>query len=179
MHNLLSAESKKEVRKEYLWRLFVVALSLLVLLGIILLLSLLPSSILSRSKEKEALGKKETLNESIFALESQNLTSLLQDTKEKLESLKTKGNSLPLHIIIRKVLEHKNQGIEIVGFTASPEKEKVRELSLAGIADSRENLVEFKKSLEQEKTFIVSLPVSNFAKQTDIDFIATLRIQIE
>lgn len=179
MNNLLLNEDKKRVIREYLTRLFVVFLFLLAFLGGIFFLSLLPSDISSWSKEKAIQSQKQAVDQAVFSLESENLNFLISDVKEKVESLKKGSSGLPLHVVLEKILAHKNSGIVITGFIFQPEKTKNRQVSVEGIANSRDNLVKFSKSLEEEEVFAVSLPVSNFAKQGNIDFMLDILIHID
>ena len=121
MHNLLSDESKKRIKKEYRLRLLVVFLALSFLLGIIFFLSLLPSYIFSVAREKTISGEKKTVKDSVVSLESEDLNLLLRETKEKVDSLKAGSEDIPLHMIIEKVQLHKSPGISH-RYTVDPQR---------------------------------------------------------
>ena len=179
MHNLLSYESKKKIKKEYRLRLLVLFLASTLALSLILFLSLIPSYIFSMTREKTIANEKTAIQKSVVSLESENLNQLLRSTKEKVESLKEGNNDLSIYVIIEKVLSRRNAGVNILGFRFTPSDGLSRNLTVDGVAGSRDSLVQFRKNLEQEKLFDqVSLPVSNFAKQSEIDFTLTLSITI-
>lgn len=178
MHNLLLDKDKQKIKKEYRTGLLVVFFSFLAFLGVIFFLSLLPTAIFTWSKENDVLGKKQAIEQSTISVESQeDLNSMIMDMKEKVESLEKGRASLPLDAILEKILAHKNAGISITGFVFHPEDAKKIQVTIQGTANTRDTLVGFSKSLEGESMFTVSLPVSNFAKQNNIDFILDIFIQ--
>ena len=177
MHNLLLESDKERIKKEYWMRLIFIFWFILLFLGIILFLALLPSYIFSWSKEKSFRSQKTAVDQSVLYLENENLNSLTLEVKEKVGRLKEKSDYAPIYIVIEKILAHKNSGISITGFTFQPENTKGRHVTIEGISNSRDILVQFSKNLEKETLFNVSLPVSNFAKKDSIDF--TLDITIK
>lgn len=59
------------------------------------------------------------------------------------------------------------------------EEEKLAEVSLSGFSPTREALSDFKKRLETNSYFKeVSFPASNWVKSKDIDFSATLKVDL-
>ena len=64
------------------------------------------------------------------------------------------------------VTNSKGAGISITNLFYTKEN-----LSITGIAESRETLLDFRRELEQKAyTETVDLPISNFAKDTNIPF---------
>ncbi|MEO8638145.1 MAG: hypothetical protein ABI430_04575 [Candidatus Taylorbacteria bacterium] len=178
MHNLLLEKNKRDIEREYWFRLTIIFLFLLSVLGVILFIALIPSYIFAGLQEKSALEKKQTGEQSAVSVESRNLDLLFKETTNRIAELGGEGSSLSLHEIIALILKHKNSSIRIEGFTFEPEKDKTRALSLQGIAASRDSLVSFRNDLGQEKDWQVSLPDSNFAKQSQIDFNLELIIPV-
>jgi len=64
-------------------------------------------------------------------------------------------------------------------FSLEISEEKQIMISLSGFAPSREELFEFKKSLEQEEEFKnISFPPANWVKKEDIDFYVTFKMYL-
>ncbi|MDO8510238.1 MAG: hypothetical protein Q7S15_01285 [bacterium] len=179
MLNLLSSEQKKLLEREYYLRLMSIALVLLLAALFVAALFLVPTLILSRVRLDIAEGRLEE------ARKTEHLATAKAVGYEELEATVTKANAqigilrptytlLYADELVRTVLGHKPSGIKITGFHLTGSEP--REFFVTGSSATRSMLLSFVQSLKREKIFTdVELPVSNFTKDSNIDF--SIRIQ--
>lgn len=167
MFNLLPKQEGEEVKREYRYRLVIISVIFLTasfFLGIILLI---PSYIISSKREKRVSLEYEEAKKVSEASEYKDLNDVIGKTNEKLGILTPKEGALYLHDVISNIVRLKNSGIKIDRFSFKAG----REIQVSGTALNRESLLSFTRSLERDKTFSgVETPISNFARNTDIDF---------
>lgn len=180
MLELLPNAQKKALKKEYFLRLSVVALVFLFAVGIFFLVALLPSYFLSVVEERVVT---EEFNDSIKskrASESENLQVAIEDSKEMLFLLKQGGDEGALiERVIFKIIDNKNSGIRIDGISINYSKKDQYQVVVTGTSKNRELLKTFADNLRAEKNFSnIDLPISNFAKISDIDFSISLKTVI-
>lgn len=159
-------------------RKIVVGLSLVLGALLISLGLLFPSYVLSQIKERHAKTElsqsKEELNSK---LPSDDILEELKVTRNNINSLKPFSNKIYIYSLLR-IFESKPQTIKInfVSFVKPLEGES--RFVLRGVATDRESLISFAKALESRVEFsAVDLPVSNFAKETNIEFSMTVTIK--
>jgi len=72
--------------------------------------------------------------------------------------------------LIKKILDQKNEGIIITGFSSIKTKDKTN-LSVSGVSANRQSLITFENRIASLSDFseVVS-PISNLAKDKDINF---------
>lgn len=171
MFNLLPNEEKKELYSTYAIRRVILALLFLFLAGIVICASLIPSFILTKAKEADILQQIEFLNASL-ALKNVNVLNqaivTARDDVKVLKDFASKGTSV--FDLFNKILEKKSENVRLTGILFGVVNAK-RQIVLNGIAKDREALLGFAQSIGREKAFSnISLPVSNFAKNKDIEF---------
>lgn len=107
----------------------------------------------------------------------EDVYKILEATNKKVNFLSSRP-VLSLTAAIKKIAERKPVGVRIVGLVYQPQETATNlsaKLSLNGVSSSREAIVEFVKKLQQEPSFSsVNVPVSDFAKDRDIEFSLTL-----
>lgn len=169
MFNLLPEADKKNVLKEYSMRRAVVILLFLLVAGLIALVTALPSKLLSSSKFKGVQKQIEVSKTIAILNEEAKLTSSLSLVNSKLTALKDAGGSSIVDLIER-IIVKKGQSIKIRGISYIRNVDKST-ISLSGVTQNRESLLNFVKSLKTEPLWSeVNLPVSNFAKEKDAEF---------
>ena len=179
MLELLPNANKKAVKREYFLRLAVVALSFLIAVEMIFLVSLLPSYFLSAVKERVVNKEFENVIKSNKSFEDKELQTAIKETKEMVSLLKSKGNNFLMKDLILKIINRKRSGIKINGISVSYSKNSQYQIIVNGTSKDREMLKMFAESLRSEKAFSgVDLPISNFTKISDIDFSLTLKTEI-
>lgn len=170
MFNLLPQEHQRDIRKEYIHRrrtLFFFILCFVFVSGFI---TLLPSYVLSVQKENEVLtleAKDDNvqtadilkLNKSVTELKA-NASLVITDTPKKL-----------VHEIFAEILGKASSNISIKSLLYRKQGADPLEVSVVGVAKTREGLLSFAKALESIPSFShVDVPVSNFAKDKNIEF---------
>lgn len=129
------------------------------------------------SKEKESMTLINITNKIMSSKDSTSIASIISDTNTKLNiisKIMLYPKVLPLVDII---LSNKISTIRINQMSYTSGKESSATINLGGISDTRDSLVLFVKKLEASKAFKeVNLPVSNFAKNKDIDFSISMTI---
>jgi len=176
MFNLLPEEQKKEIYTEYRFRLFILIFIFLVITGIIAIILLAPTLFLSSSEYNNLAEGLGLLQKETPELEnSQNLQTTVEKTNNKLTVLQSGREQTPL-LIWSKVIDDKPSGVKINSFSYSKKDKKVVVI-IEGRALVRESLISFAKSLEAQKTFEnVNLPVSNLAREKNLDFFITFEV---
>ncbi|MDP7366542.1 MAG: hypothetical protein QGH83_04700 [Candidatus Pacebacteria bacterium] len=135
-------------------------------------IELIPSYFISESKENATKKHSDIIKESVAKREQDVSSTILFETKEKLDLLSFDEKNITLRDLFESVLSNKPSGIRINGiFYNKGQIDAIPEIQVTGEADAREPLLEFKKLLEREAQFTgVLLPVSNLASDSDIKF---------
>lgn len=176
MRNLLSQKDKKILLSEYKTRVSIVVIIFLfftILAGVV---QLIPSYLISESKERAAQELSSIIKESVAKREKDVSVIVLLETKEKLKLLAFDENNVSLAAIFKKIIKNKPNGVNINGiFYNKSQTGKGTDILITGEADAREPLLEFKKLLGIETLFTgVMLPVSNLASDSEIKFSITV-----
>lgn len=169
MHNLLSPEEKKLVRREYYVRLASVFLVFVLCTLFIALFFLYPSYVISKQREVLAARNEEIFIQSVEVRDEEALSKIIASTKQKMDALEA-SEEKNVSALVKAVLEKKRPGIRVTDFTIKTE-EGTRTITLGGVASSRIALRSFVKDLEAVSFFKdVRIPVSDYADETNIDF---------
>ena len=167
---LLPEKDKKSVIREYHLRLTAVVLlffSGATLLGLFLLI---PSAILSRSREGIVEKKLAVLEATHNRLERGRPEEALKDSKELMRLFTTRAQYPNFSDTLDHISADRNLGIKVTAINATADAVPVVVL-ISGVAKSREVLSTYVKKLQSDRTFSsVTIPVSNFAKNKDIEF---------
>ena len=180
MINVLPEQEKSGLLREYRLRLATVCLCMTTLLAVLACILLLPSYVMSTSKEsilESRLVQMNELNPSVslsdlnIFIDKINNTLSLFDNKSIVRDT-YKSVFLPL-------LESRPNDIQISQFLYSDKGEVDGvDLEIHGVAVNRGALQSFKTILENSGNFIkVDVPISNFVKRTNIDFTMSLYIK--
>ena len=176
MFNLLPAIQKEKIRTEYKLHLVTVILILVIFLEISFLILLLPSWVISYFKEKELLLNEDAANHSSIYKKAEETQAVIVQTNAKLKILNTAMEYPKLGHLVNSVISNKTSDIYINQFSYTSAGQ-IASMSITGISNTRESLVLFIKNLQSSGSFKeVNLPVSNFAKDKNIDFSINLNI---
>ena len=170
MFKLLSDEARKKVSEEYILRrsvVMLVGISAVVVVGIV---SLVPSYVISESHIHLAQARTAALKNSPTGGMRDELVSWLDVTNKKIKILSPNTQtSIPYENFI-KVINSKPSGIRIAELEWS-KTDTDTSLIVRGNSNDRQALLDFQSKLNETNTFSKAvLPVSNFAKDKDIDF---------
>jgi len=173
MTNLLPHAHQVALTKEYKHRRIVVLLSLFIFVIVVSIGFLLPSYILSTVRLTEIQAQEVGARKINEVLQEDNSASsvTLKEVSEKLLFIKTQGDS-SVQAVIDLIILNKPADIKIKSITyQSGDDSNEGTIVLEGLAKDRESLTMFKNMIETQDAFIrVDLPISNFAKDKDINF---------
>jgi len=142
MFNLLPPNEKRNILKEYTTRRYILIAMFSFALGVICVVSLVPSYLLSTAKIDEVNDDLARLKGSEAFRESDNLNKTLVETNAKLASLKTTKNEMYASDLISRVLVKRDLNIRISGLMYK-KVESGGAITITGIAHDRENLSKF------------------------------------
>jgi hypothetical protein len=173
MWNISPEDHKAAIRHEYFARFGIVLLSLCFGAIVFGCAFLLPSLVLSRSRENAALLQQKELREKISKGETENPATQLKDLQEKLNALRSQSN-VEISSVFPKVVAAKTPDIVITALVFSGSEAT---LKVIGKAKTRNSLVDFSKKLRLEKSFSgIDVPVSDLVKDKDIEFTINIKI---
>ncbi len=177
MINLIPNQEKKEMIRNFYYRLgtiFFFSIALVMLVGAI---ALLPSYVLSSMKKNLNNEKLESVKAEPTYLADQETEKEISGLDAKLTLLeKAQGRKFIVsERIINEVLSKKIPDVKITQISFEEDKAAAKKVSIRGTARSREGLLLFRRALEDDPSFkMVDLPISNFVKGTNIQFNVTL-----
>jgi cell division protein FtsL len=177
MFNLLPETEKKHILKEYSMRRLVVLLFFLLVSGLIALICIFPSKLLSQTKEENIRARIETTKKSPILAESELLISTLSAANLKLAALSPPPNEILIEDLFDRVIARKSTNIKLrnLVYKRSANKDSST-IQLTGVALNRESLSTFVEDLKKEPLFKeVNLPVSDLTKGVN----ATFSIQLK
>ena len=176
MFNLLPENLKKEIKSNYRFRLVAVALLLLIFLQFTTLIFMLPSWISSYYREKDEGSQEQKMNQSLSSADIASIDSQIKTINSRIKILNSALNYPHLIPYINLILGQKTNAIKLSTIDFNLNSSNVT-ISLNGISDTRDSLLAFVKVLQATGQFKnVDLPISNFAKDKNINFSLNLII---
>lgn len=171
MSSLLPQLEKKALVIEYRLRLLIVVLCFISVVAIIFSILLVPKWVMLSTRLKEVDGQYETAQSVVKSKTDPKIIASLVDAKNRLTAIKSLDSAGVVDDIFTRILFYKGKDILITNFTVSQENNGVRQVSIVGVALSRQALLDFSKRLQKEKSFVnIVLPISSFEKNRDINF---------
>lgn len=170
--NLMPAERKDLLAREYLFHLGTLACLMITLALVVHGILLVPAQAYLR--EQQAVQEKR-----LTELSSQRASSGFEDVSARVTALSTRAAALeslakthPASDTIRALLDFQRPGITLTGFTFTPANAEGKGgMTLTGMAATRTSLRAFDDALSA-LPFVTStdLPLSAYAKESDIPF---------
>lgn len=171
MFNLLPDSLKSQIVTEYKIRRFLVILVFILLLQATLLIFVFPSWIISESKLQDSQTRVSELEKTKIINDPVSVKPIIKSINNELSVIDKSLEYPKIVPILNAVLSKKTSTIKVRQFTYSSNSSSTAQVSIKGISVTRESLVDFKKSLDSLGIFkSVDLPISNYAKDRDIDF---------
>ena len=171
MFNLLPKAEKEAIRREYRTRLAIVVLWCSFTTLIVASILLIPSLLLSFEKEKVATQRFETLSRSVGDEHAAEFDTVLLAAKTRLSFLSHAPPKTFLYELMTRVVSLKPPRLSLSNFSLTSTTDGKRNLTVQGIAENRATLLSFEQALERSGAFEkVTVPISNFAKDTNIEF---------
>jgi len=178
MSNLLPENLRDKIKKEYKLRLVIVSIIIVIIIQISLIIFMIPSWLSSFYKEKDFSLKNEEMSQFLSTLDIASTTSYIKLVNTKLATIDKSLDYPKLVPIIDNVLSKKTSGIKIDGIYFTVNSENTAVLNINGIGSTRESIVSFAEKLRETSYFKnVNLPISNLAKDKNIDFAISLNIE--
>ncbi len=171
-HNLLPSSRKKQLKRDYYFRIISVTLLALSVATVTGIISLVPAYV----NIYEQLGASKTEFES-RKNDNQDNKNLIKEAKERATVIEILQNGLQkqkLTDLLNEVLVDIPDGIKIVGFSYN-RNDGI--LTLEGFAKSRNLVAPYAKSLEESVLFeSVPVPISDLAKSSDLEFHLSIKL---
>jgi len=173
MINLIPAEEKKRMTRAFYMRLitlFFLTASFIVFLACG---AILPAYFMSSVKESIINTKLKTAQSEPLPQIGEQSLSIIKDLNTKLALVDNAEQTkfLPSEKVINAILLKKNPEIKITQILYESDQNQLKKITILGIAPSREVLLLFRQSLEDDGSFKnVVLPISNFVKTSNIQF---------
>ncbi len=177
MINLIPNQEKKKMVKDFYFNLVFVSVCALCVATFIGILALLPAYFFSSSKIRVANNKLELQKNNPAPLFDQETSRIIDDLNTKINLIEDaeKNKFSITDKIINTIFSKKSSSIKITQLSYSREASGVKKVSISGVAPSREVLLSFRKALEGSPSFkSVDLPISNFIKDSNIQFYINL-----
>ncbi len=180
IHYILIPEGERRaLRREYRLRITIVAFLFVSCALVVGIGSLLPVYIFSYGQEREAILREEAVRKSRIESGADQIEKDLIITQAIAERILAEKDPVSYTGLIQKILSYRKKEILVAAFefTKDVSTSTLGRVSVQGKALSREALLEFKKSIEGDKTFTdIELPLSDLAKSKNLDF--NLRFKI-
>ena len=174
--NLLPNERLKALRYDYFLRLSIVAVSFLIAIILVSAVLLLPTYIYLTASARAKEDRISNIESTLFSADEAVLSERLITLSNNVASLAAIADAPHVSIIMREVLDISHPGIALSSFLYSPATgKKPGTLSISGSSATRDALRVYQTDL-QSAPFVKSadLPVSAYAKDTDIAFTITV-----
>lgn len=178
MFNLLPKEQKRSIYTEYKFRLIILILIFLAVTGIIVAVFLSPSLVLSSFRYNSLVNELQNIEKDTPELE--NVEGLQETAKKINDKLKIFGSEEELSplSIWQKIIESKTNGIKITNLSYDRNTDKIS-VVVSGRSLTRESLTDFSNALEKSGFEDVNLPVSDLARDKNLEFSITLSVILE
>jgi hypothetical protein len=176
MLHLLTDEYKKKVSREYAHRVLIVVSVIISFLSVIGIILIAPSYLKINSIYTKITSDRDSYSEKIKLRQDDSSVDGVRNVMNSISILKTYNTQYSVRSILLDLVSRKKKGISISHIAFSNTKDSPT-LRVAGKADSRASLVSFSEELKKDTNFTgVTIPLSSFAREKDIDFILKLTI---
>ena len=178
MLNLLPQKQKVQLKKEYFLRRVIVGLELLLVVLVISLILLTPSYFLTRIRAEEASVELESVRRQLDSrLPPAEMVREISNGVRDAGALRPLANQRSAYELIR-IFESRPITIKISEIEFSAPAAGQAQILVKGVAADRESLTAFGRTLEGRAEFqTVNVPVSNFVKEKNIDFLMTITLK--
>lgn len=169
-HSFLPAPEQKKLKSVYRVHVAIVALFLVSVAGLIGLGSLFPAFMVAYSEEHIQLETVASLKENKDTSESARIQKELQSDGARIVALAQVATVVRPSAVIARVVEVRGP-VRLSSIVLSELSTSTAIIVIQGVAPTREALVSFKTRLEAlSPGNKVELPISGFAKSTDLPF---------
>lgn len=178
MFNLLPDNLRNKIKKDYRFRLSIVVLLFIILTQVSFLIFLFPSWLISYYREKDYLVKNDEISKNISAIPVASTTAVIKSLNEKLLNINNVLDYPEILPIIDQIILAKTSSIRIADISYTVNDSKSGVININGMGDKRDSIVAFTDNLRKIDSFSkVDLPISNLAKDKNIDFSISINIE--
>lgn len=175
MFTFLTAEHRKKVYGIYKTHLFVVFLWGMLVLIFFLILLLTPSFLIGRAKYSAAETEFALVSKSAGADSPQEIEKVVSQAQEQIETSNQYLGVPYLTETLLDVIKYKTSEIKIQSMSFERASGSV---NIAGVAQSRNALLDFVKKLKALSQFeVVDFPISSLVKSQKVDFSLILHLK--
>lgn len=184
MANLLPQDHKQGILSEYQLRLASAGLGLLLVVLIAGVALLAPSFILTEARHQQYESQLNSMSEANTATSVEAAKQAIRQTNKRLELINAKGqNQLQPTQVLQLLAETQSNGVRINNISidtksATDANKKAKNISISGVADTRDNLLSFEENLKNRaQVTSVDLPIDTLASREDTQFDMTVTLQ--
>lgn len=177
MINLIPNQEKKRKINDFYFRLLVVFLFMLSFCFLVGIVAFLPAYVFSTINKGLVEKKLEIQETEEVPTIDQSALAMMEEINSKIGLIETaeKNKYLVSERVINEIISEKMSDIKILQINYDNTTLDGKKVSVRGIAPSRERLLVFRRSLENNTAFKkVDLPISNFVKGSNIEFYLNL-----
>ena len=179
MFNVLTDAFKEQIKARYKKRKILIWLMAIVFLQISFLIFTVPSYLYLVSDQKDLIAQQAGQNQNGTTSTSTDIAKIFHTTNNKLAALSSSSQSNNLDTLVADIISLKGSSVQLDQITYNKDTATSSTFTLQGVALDRDSLLLFSKKLEADAVFQnVNLPVSNFAKDKDINFSMTVNAMI-
>lgn len=171
MLNLLPEDQKKKVVAEYTKRIWATISLGAISVVIISATFLIPVYLMSHGTYADSLKVKRELEKQISISQKDTSAEGVKDIAATVSILKKYTPVDMPSRLIESVIKAKPGGISLARISYTPSQDSPDTIDITGKANTRASLVSFSKNLQADTDFSsIYIPISNFAREKDIDF---------
>lgn len=176
--NLLPAERQKTVARNYFLRFGVVAVWFVSALAFVAMLLLIPTYVLLINSVQVKQNYLSSANSSVSPAEVNSLSGRLATLNANVASLAALAKAPSVSALLQRVLAIPRPGITLSNFTYTPASPgKLATLVVSGTSATRDALRNYQLALQNAPfSQSAALPVSAYAKDSDIGFSITITL---
>lgn len=172
--NLLPENRLRSLRQVYFFRLATVAVLVLSFVAVVHGVLLLPSYLFVQAQVAERQERLDTLTRTLAGAAEKEVSARVAAIGADSAYLAKRAAAAKASTATQAVLAVPREGVRLTGVSFAPEDDGAQML-LSGVAASREALRRFEQALSDESYIAgVELPISAYAKESNIDFTITL-----
>ena len=179
MFNVLPDIFKKDILVDYNKRLILTWFLVIIVLQISFLALMFSSYMNLKFQEKNLSAENKGAIKDLSKQDIEDTAKMFSDVNNQLDALASSVTSRNTSEFINKLVSVKGVSISFNEIIYNKVNATTSKISLKGVALNRESLLSLQKRLERDNLFgNVDLPVSNFAKNSNIDFSLSMIVQI-
>lgn len=176
--NLLPPERQRELSRDYILRLVVVAAVLATALTLSAAVLLIPTYVFLNGSANDKKVHLARIESTLSSTDEAALSARLSALSTNSTTLTALSNATSVSAIIREMLAVSRPGVTLSGFSYSPSAERGSgTLVISGFSATRDALRNYQLALQKAPfVFSATLPVSAYAKDSNIPFTITVTL---